>query len=302
MAEYLSTYGDAAIVRSVQEEIELLTPETNLLLKNLGKSKAIAMVHQWQDDTLQTPASGAATEIKAFTADTLTTPTLRTNIVEHVYKAGSVSEAQQKVQHYSGRDEYARQVSKKMLDWANSAEFDLLRSSLVSGASGTVPQMNGVIKTLSTNVTSMTSGTVFSESILVGLMQLSWTNSNGETPTDLLVGANMKSKISSFGTGIVKNTNLGDKVAGQVVQSYESDYGTVNVHLHRYMQNSDATARVLGMNMDKFYIAYLEDGDAKMTEYAKTQTSRDFVINGYLTLENRNEKCSFFADGFLNSL
>lgn len=302
MAEYLSTYGDTAIVRSVQEEIELLTPEQNLLLKNLGKSKAIAMVHQWQDDTLQTPASGAATEIKAFTADTLTTPTLRTNIVEHVYKAGSVSEAQQKVQHYSGRDEYARQVSKKMLDWSNSSEFDLLRSSLVSGASGTVPQMNGVIKTLTTNVTSMTSGTVFSESILVGLMQLSWTNSNGETPTDLLVGANMKSKISSFGTGIVKNVNLGDKVAGQVVQSYESDYGTVNIHLHRYMQNSDATARVLGMNMDKFYIAYLEGGEAQMTEYAKTQTSRDFVINGYLTLENRNEKCSFFADGFLNSL
>lgn len=302
MAAELQTYGDAGIVKDVQAEIELLTPVENLLMRSLRKSSAQSTVHQWQDDTLATPASAATPEIYAHTATALTTPTLRTNLISHEYVAGSVSEAQMKVSHWSGKDEYARQVAKKMQDWSNSAEFDLLRSSLVSGVSGTAPRMNGVIRTLSTNVTAQTSGTIFSESILIGLLKLTWDNSNGESATDLLVGSNVKSRISQFTTGLTKNVNASEKMAGQVVQQYESDYGTVNVHLHRYIKTSaEATGRVLGMRMDKFYVAYLVDGEAKMTEYAKTKTSKDFAINGYLTLENRNETCSFFASGYLNT-
>jgi hypothetical protein len=302
MASELQTYGDAAIVKSVQEEIEILTPVENLLMKQCRKSTAQAMVHQWQDDTLRAVSSAAAREIETHTPNALSTPTLRTNLIEHVYLAGSVSEAQQKVRHYSGEDEYARQVTKVMMDWSNAAEFDLLRSSLISGVSGTAPRMNGVIRTLSTNVTAQTSGTVFSESILIGLLKLTWDNSNGESATDLLVGSNIKSRISQFTTGLTTNVDRGQRAAGKVVQSYESDYGTVNVHLHRYIQTSgDATARIAGVRMDKFYVAYLVDGEAKLSEYAKTKTSKDFVINGYMTLENRNEKCSFFSSGYLNT-
>lgn len=302
MADELRTYGDASIVRDVQKEIEILSPVENLLLNNLRKATAKNMIHSWQDDTLDTAGSAATTEYKDFAGDALTTPSLRTNLVQHVYKAGSVTEAQTMVTHESGQNEYARQVAKKMKAWANSAEFDLVRSSLVSGVSGTTPRMNGVIRTLSTNVTTQTSGTVFSESILVGLMQLTYDNGNGDVATDILVGSNMKAKISSFTAGITKNITVGERKAGAVVGVYESDFGTVNVHLHRYVQQTgDATARVLGINMDKYYIAYLNGQGAKMTEQGVRSTSKDFVINGYLTLENRNERCSFFAGGYLNA-
>lgn len=301
MAAELQTYGDSAIVKDVQEQIEILTPVENLLMKNLRKSTATATVHQWQDDTLRTVSSAAAAEIQTHNPSALSTPTLRTNLIEHVYLAGSVSEAQDKVKHFSGVNEYERQVTKVMMDWSNAAEFDLLRSSLISGVSGTAPRMNGVIRTLSTNVTAQTSGTVFSESILIGLLKMTWDNSNGESATDILVGSNLKSRISAFTTGLTKNVLSSEKMAGQVVQSYESDYGTVNVHLHRYIQSSDSTSRIAGIRMDKFYVAYLVDGEAKLTEYAKTKTAKDFVVNGYLTLENRNEKCSFFSSGYLNT-
>ncbi len=301
MAGELRTYGDASIVQDVQAEIEILTPTENLLVKGLQKTTAVSEVHQWQDDTLATAGSAAVTQYKAFTPSTLSTPTLRTNLVEQVYQAGSVTEAQMKVQHYSGKNEYARQVTKKMMDYSNSVEFDLLRSSLVSGVSGTVPRMNGVIKTISTNTTAQTSGTVFSESILVGLLKQTWDNSNGDTSTDLLVGSILKTKISGFTTGITKYVDRDAKAAGAIVQMYESDFGTVNVHMHRYIQvaGTDATGRILGMNMDKYYVAYLPGGEAQMTEYAKNGTSKDFVINGYMTLENRQEKSSFFASGYL---
>lgn len=300
MSNELRTYGDSSIVRSVQAEIEILTAEENMLLTGLRKSTAKNMVHSWQDDTLSTPASGAVTEYKAFTPQALTTPTLRTNIVEHVYKAGAVTDAQQKVQHESGEDELIRQEQKLMKEWGNSAEYDLLRATLTSGASGTAPTMNGVIATISTNATSHTSGTVFSESILNALVELTWENGNGDVATDILVGAKMKRKISQFAGGLTRNLEVASRRSGAVVEMYETDFGTLNVHLHRYMQQAaDGTARVLGMRMDKYYIAYLEGGEAELTEQGKRATSTDFAISGYMTLENRNETCSFFADGFL---
>jgi len=301
MAAELRSYGDTTVVRSVQEEIEILTPEENLLLKNLAKSTAKAMTHQWMDDTLDTAGSAVATEYKAFTPDTLSVPTLRSNLVQHVYKAISVTEAQTMVSHEHAQNEFSRQVAKKMISWSNAAEYDLVRSSLVSGVSGTAPRMNGVIQLTSTNSTAHTSGTVFSESIALGLLQLTWDASNGDAATDVMVGSVIKRKMSGFATGITKNINVGEKKAGQVVQVYESDFGTVNVHLHRYVQVSgDATARFLAVNMSKLYIAYLEGGEPKMTEQGVRSTSRDAVINGYLTLENRQEKTGAFASGFLN--
>ena len=300
MAAELQTYGDSSIVRSVQNEIEILTPVENLLVKGLKKSTAKSTIHSWQDDTLATTASAAATEYKAFAGDTLSVPTLRTNLVEHIYVAGAVTEAQSLVKHESGEKEYSRQVAKKMLEWSNAAEFDLLRSSLVSGVSGTAPRMNGVIRTITTNSTAHTSGTVFTESILVGLLSLTWDNSNGEGATDILVGSILKRRISGFSTGITRYQPNQEKVSGQVVQLYESDFGTVKVHLHRFVQlSTDSTARIVGMRMDKFYTAYLDGGEAKLTKQGVRATSDDFVINGYLTLENRNEKCSMFASGFL---
>ncbi len=300
MANELLTYGDQAIVRSVQKEIEILTATENMLLTGLRKSTAKAMIHSWQDDVLSTPGSAAATEYRAFTPQALTTPILRTNVVEHVYRAGAVTDAQQKVTHESGENELVRQERKVMMDWANSAEFDLLRSTLTSGASGLVPKMNGVIATISTNATTHTSGTVFSESILNALVELTWQNGNGDVATDILVGSKMKRRISQFSGGITKNVEASARRSGSVVDMYETDFGTLSVHLHRYMQQStDGTARVLGMRMDKYYIAYLQGGEAELTEQGKRATSTDFAISGYLTLENRNEKCSFFANGFL---
>jgi hypothetical protein len=303
MANELLTHGDSSVVRDVQKEIEILTPVENLLVKNLKKTTARNQIHSWQTDTLATTASAAAAEFKAFAGDALSSPALVTNLVEHIYVAGSITEAQVLSTHESGQNEYSRQVAKKMMEWSNAAEFDLLRSSLVSGASGVAARMNGVIRSITTNTTGQTSGTVFSESILIGLITQTWENSNGEGATDILVGSILKSKISGFGTGIVKNVNLSENTAGQVVQVYESDFGTINVHLHRFIQQSaDSTARIVGMRMDKYYLAYLNGQGVKLTDQAVRATSKDFVINGYLTLENRQQKCSFFANGYLKAV
>lgn len=302
MAGELRSYGDTSVVESVQAEIEILSPKENFVFNNATKSVARNTVHQWQDDTLDAAGSAVATEYRAFTPDTLTVPTLRTNLVQHIYKAVSVSEVQNMVTHHSGQKEFSRQIAKKMIAWTNAAEHDLVRSSLVSGASGTAPRMNGIIQLITSNATTHTSGTVFSESVCLGLLALTWANSSGDTATDALVGSVIKRRMSAFTTGITKNIEASERKAGQVVQVYESDYGTVNVHLHRYIQlAADATARFLAVNMSKLYVAQLNGEGVKMTEQGVRATSRDAVINGYITLEDRQQQSHVFSSGFLNA-
>ena len=139
----LRTYGDVSAREDVvKNAIEILTAKETQIYNKLGKTVAINTVHSYLVDTLLTAASLAVGEGDNFTPSTLTTPTRLTNLVEIVAKNFLVTRTQQDIQHYQGENELSRQTSKALMDWANAAEFDLVRSTLVSGASGTAPKMS----------------------------------------------------------------------------------------------------------------------------------------------------------------
>ena len=166
----------------------------------LGKTRAIDAVHQTLVDTLETVQSNAVAEGADYTMKTRTTPTRLSNIVEQVAVPFSVTRTQQAIDHYHGTDELTRQETKALKEYGNSVEFDLLRSTLVSGASGTTPKMEGIIAHISksTNTTAQTSGVAWSASILKGLMKANWENSNGEVATDIFMGSYLKDKTDDF--------------------------------------------------------------------------------------------------------
>ena len=120
-------------------------------------------------DTLQTAASQAVAEGADYTALSLSTPSRLTNLVQHVAVPFKVTRTQQAVEHYHQKNELERQTEKALMDWGNAAEFDLVRSTLVSGASGTVPKMSGIIEATSksTNHTSHNSGTAWNSTISI---------------------------------------------------------------------------------------------------------------------------------------
>jgi hypothetical protein len=271
----------------------------------LGKTKAIDTVHSFLVDTLQTPGSLAVAMNTDFNNSALTTPTRLTNIVQEIQKTIQVSRPQEVVQHYQGGNETERQLSKALKDWGNGAEFDIVRSTLVSGLSGTTAKMNGVIAAISksTNTTAHTSGTVFSATILDGLMVDNWTNSNGDVATDLIVGGTMKRIIDGFTqkTNIVVN-NPGNIVnIVKTVTSYETSMGTLMINKHRYVDISgtDATCRVLGIRPEKLKIAYLDMPFIKDLAEGGAYTKK--AVYGSLTVEVRNQDSNFFASGFLRT-
>lgn len=299
----LQTYGDTSRKDDVVlNAVEVLTAVENQVLSLLPKSVAIDTVHSYLVDTLATAASAAVQQGADYTFGARTAATRITNIVEEIAFPFRVSQLQNVVEHYHGQNELERQLTMAMKEWGNAAEFDLVRSTLVSGVSGTVAKMNGIIASVS-NTTAHTSGTVFSATILDGLMQLAWDNSNGDTPTDLFVGGIMRRAIDNF---VQKSNNVtmstSQNAIVKTVATYETAFGVLNVRRHRYVdiQGTDATSRVLAIRPEKLAIAYLEKPFVQ-TDLSKNGPYEPRAIYGSLTLEVRNPRSHFFASGFLRS-
>lgn len=301
----LRSYGDSAVREDVVlNAVEILTAEENKFLSMLPKTSAINTVHSYLVDTLRTAASLAVEEAADFTASANSTPTRLTNIVEKIALNFKVSNTQRSINHYHGQDELSRQTDKALRDWGNAAEFDLVRATLTSGASGTAAKMNGIIAAISksTNTTVHTSGTVWSASILDGLMKLNWDNSNGDVATDLFMGSITRKNTDYFTqkSNVVVNSPGATNIL-RTVTTYETAFGTLRLHTHRYVdiQGTDATCRVLAVNPQKLAIAYLRKPE--ILALAKSGDYENKAIVGDLTLEVRNQDSNWFASGFLRS-
>lgn len=299
-------YGDSSAKESVVERaITILTAQETSIYNMIGRSEAIALTHSFLVDTLDAAGTAAVPEADDYTAGAGTTPTRLSNVVEHIAKPFKVSRAQQRMQHYHGENELARQTKKKMLAWFNSCEFDLVRSTLVSGVSGTTPKMMGIIAAISksTNTTAHTSGTVFSASILDGLMKGNWDNSNGDVATDLFVSSYTKQVIDTFTqkSNVVVNNPGGQTTIVRTVTTYETSAGTLRIHKHRYIvQSSDATDRILAIRPENLALAWFERPYVD-TDLARSGPADFYAIAGSLTLETRNQDSNFFASGFLKA-
>ncbi len=286
----------------VLNAVEILTAEETQIFNLLGKTTAIDEVHSFLVDTLDTAASLAYQQGANFSAAALSTPTRLTNVVEEIAKYFIVSQKEIDVEHYHGQNELERQTTKALKDWANAAEFDLVRSTLVSGASGTVAKMNGIIAAISksTNTTVQTSGTTFSASILDGLMAGNWSNSNGDVATDIYVGAGLRQQMDYFvqkSNVVVNGPEISDIV--RTVTTYATSFSTMKIHTHRYIQDAnDATGRILAIRPEKSRIAFLKK-PMIINDLAKSGAYTPRAVYGSFTLEVRNQDSNFFASGYL---
>ena len=301
---FVNTYGDVSIKEDVVlNAVEILTAKETQLSNILPKTRAIAPVHSYLQDTLRTAASAGVTEEADYSPAGSTTPTRKTNVVEHMAIAFKVSGLQQAVDHYHGENELERQTRKALMDFGNALEFDLVRSTLASGASGTAPKMDGIIRHISksTNYTAHTSGTTFNASHLEGLMAANWSNSNGETATDVFMSAGMRTKLdqATQKSNVVVNQANGITDIVKMTSTYTTAFGKVQVHTHRYvLQTADATDRILGVNRNKLAVAWLrmpfiDTGVARSGDYQIR------AIVGDATLEVKSEDSNFFSDGFI---
>lgn len=305
--EILRTYGDVTIKPDVVALVELLTALESWFLNNLGKTQATGPVLQTQIDTLPTADSLAIEEGTDLSLGAVTTPSFLTNIVQHVARSFGVSDVQRKVAHFNGEDELAYQTMKAAKQLGNGLEVDIVRSTLVSGTSGTKPKMKGIVQAVSksTNTTAHSSGTTLVASIINGLMKGNWDNSNGATATDMFMGSYLRNVVDGF---TQKSNTLVSVPANEIainVDVYNTSFGRINVHVHRYVQSSlgtsgtlgaDATGRILAVRPEYLKIAYLNP--IYMIDLAKVGASDKKAYVADLTVEVKNQDPHFNATGF----
>lgn len=131
-------------------------------------------------------------------------------------------------------------------------------------------------------------------------MKTNWDNSNGDVAEDIFMGSFLRNVTDSFTqkSNIVVNNPGGQTQIVRTVTTYETAFGTLRIHKHRYIQqSSDATGRVLAIRPDKLKKAWLKK------PYIDQDLSRagdyDFyAVVGKFTVEVRNPDSCFYADGF----
>lgn len=297
MAERAFTVNDKAVKESVLDMIQNISPYENYLVSNLQRSTANDVFHYTIQDTLKTPGLVANPE-GADPTYTNTDPT-RTLNIEHIISANfKVTDTDIATDRYgSPEDRFAAESDKALQDWAQAAEFALLRSTLVSGGASTgaasARQMRGL--KYSVSVVTSQSGISLSETLFNDRLSDVW--KLGANVDTVLAPIELKKRISSWSAGGTKFYNQDDKRLVTPIEVYESDASgkPIKIVSHRFMNVAgDTQYDLVGFEADHFAQAYLRE--PQMREIPRTGDSKNGQVIGELTLEVRNSNAGFLTN------
>lgn len=220
-----------------------------------------------------------------------TNPSRKANYTQIISAEFQITDSERNSNTAGFKDRYTYEMQKAMLEWRRYAEFAIVRNSLISGTGSAARQMAGVkaqITTLATNQGSVS----LSEKMFNDYLQNAWTN--GGIVDNVYVGAALKRRISTFTNTNTRFVDATTSSVNNVINVYDSDFGRVNVHKHRFVQNTDETNLALvGIQQDKWAVAHLDEPHYQ--EIPRTGYSSKGMIVGELTLEALNEKSSFLT-------
>lgn len=295
MAISNSTYSDVAIREDLLDLIVNIDPEEDQLYVGLAKHKATQPYHQWLTDTLAAVGTVAQTEGFDPSYAARTNPTRKANYTQIISAEFQISDSERNSNTAGFKDRYTYEMQKAMLEWRRYAEYAIVRGSLVSGGSAAGRNMAGIfaqITTLATNAGSVS----LSETALNTYLQNAW-NQGGNVDM-ILVGGTLKRRISAFTNTNTRFVDASTSTVNNTINVYDSDFGRVEVHKHRYVTIAGETfPAMIGLQKDKWAIAHLDEPHYQ--EIPRTGYASKGMIVGEFTLEGLNEKSSFATTGLL---
>jgi hypothetical protein len=275
-------------------------------MSSIGKTKATAVLHEWQTDSLAA-ATLSNFAVEGDTAsDATMSPTTRVgNRCQIAQKTVKISGTLQAVDKAGRKSEKAYQLAKASSEIKRDMETSLLSNQIAAnGNSSTARKLGGLQAWLNTNYSGGTSGTAgnlgttargdgtnrtFDETILKTVIRSVY--AAGGNPKVLMVNPAHKQLVSAF-AGIAaqrfmapSNTPTTIVAAADV---YLSDFGTVSVVPNRFMTSTnscDETAFVLDPDMAA--VAYLRP--FQTNELAVTGDNESTQLLCEYTLEVKNQ-------------
>jgi hypothetical protein len=279
-----------------------ISPTETPFMSSIGKTKATAVYHEWQTDSLAAATTAnAAVEGADATSATLA-PTVRLgNYTQIIQKTVQVSGTLDVVNKAGRKSEKAYQLAKASAELKRDLETILLANQGRSaGTSTTARKLGSLLSWIKTNssvgsggadpatigVSTRTDGTqrTFTETLLKTVVAEVF--DSGGSPKILMVGSAGKQKVSSF-AGIAAQrymapSNTPTTIIG-AADVYMSDFGTMSVVPNRFMRTRDA----LVLDPEYAALAYLRP--FQTNDLAKTGDSENTQLLAEVTLEVKNE-------------
>ena len=300
------TYAAVGMREDLSDVIYNISPTDTPFMSSIGKTKATAVYHEWQTDSLAAAATNAAVEGADATEATLTATTRVGNRTQISQKTVGITGTLEAVDKAGRKSEKAYQLAKASSEIKRDMEFALLNNTVQSnGSAGSTARVLGGLQTwLATNgdfgtsgsagatgTTARTNGTnrTFEESLLKTVVKEVF--ESGGSPKVLMVTPAHKQTVSAF-AGIAAQRYMAPSDAPTTIigaaDVYLSDFGSMSVVPNRFMLSGNS-ANEVAFVLDPEYaaVAYLRpfftNDLANTGDSAKTQLLVEY------TLEVKNE-------------
>ncbi len=244
---------------SIYEKIIKIGATETPLLNKIGTSSVSSpLLHSWITDTFEEPKKNANLELSKFVGETKNTTQKTSNATQIFITEAMVSKALLKANQYGG-NEMEYQIGKKTIEHKKDIEFALFGlgrdkdtkksvfKEFIQAGENTSGEMAGLFYYIAKGKNAFTDGkrgnvlafdeardwsgvpSELNEDKLNQILQTIW--DSGATPKDVFLGADLKAAINKLATRILGNET---KLVGKVV-SLETDFGTINFHMHRLL-------------------------------------------------------------------
>ena len=305
MATY-QTYTAIGMREDLSDVIYSISPTDTPFMSSIGKTKATAVLHEWQTDSLAAASLSNFAVEGATASDATMSPTTRIgNRTQIAQKTIKISGTLQSVDKAGRKSEKSYQLAKASSEIKRDMETSLLSNQIAAnGDSSTARKLGGLQAWLNTNYSGGTDGVAgslgttarvngtnrtFTEALLQTVVKNVY--ASGGNPKVLMVNPAHKQLVSAF-TGIAAQRFMAPSNAPTTIVSaadvYLSDFGAISIVPNRFMtstNNCDETAFVLDPDMAA--IAYLRP--FQTNELAVTGDNESTQLLAEYTLEVRNQ-------------
>ena len=300
------TYAAVGMREDLSDVIYNISPTDTPFMSSIGKTKATAVYHEWQTDSLAAAASNAAVEGADASEATLTATTRVGNRTQISQKTVGITGTLEAVDKAGRKSEKAYQLAKASSEIKRDMEFALLNNTVQSnGSAGSTARVLGGLQTwLATNgdfgsggsagatgTTARTNGTnrTFEESLLKTVVKEVF--ESGGSPKVLMVTPAHKQTVSAF-AGIAAQRYMAPADAPTTIigaaDVYMSDFGSMSVVPNRFMLSGNS-ANEVAFVLDPEYAAVAYLRPFFTNDLANTGDSTKTQLLVEYTLEVKNE-------------
>jgi hypothetical protein len=305
MATY-QTYTAIGMREDLSDVIYNISPTDTPFMSSIGKTKATAVLHEWQTDSLAAAVLTNYTVEGDTASDATMSPTSRVgNRCQIAQKTVKISGTLQAVDKAGRKSEKAYQLAKASAEIKRDMETSLLSNQIAAnGNSTTARKLGGLQAWLNSNYSGGTDGVAgslgttarvngtnrtFEESLLKTVVRSVY--ASGGNPKVLMVNPAHKQLVSAF-AGIAAQRFMAPANAPTTIigaaDVYLSDFGTISVVPNRFMTSTnscDETAFIVDPDMAA--VAYLRP--FQTNELAVTGDNESTQLLAEYTLEVKNQ-------------